>query len=132
MYDRDIIYHVFNQGNNRQTTFFSPENYEYFLRKVKQLIIPHASFFAYCLMPNRFHFLLKSKDRGMELGRSPKLPSSNTELHREPRMQLLSQGFRSLLSSYTQAINRQEGRIGSLWRSKTKIKPGWGADSVLE
>lgn len=34
----------------------------------------------------------------------------------------LNNGFRQLLSSYAQAINKQEGRSGSLFRQKTKAK----------
>jgi len=34
----------------------------------------------------------------------------------------LADGFRQLLSSYAQAINKQEGRSGSLFRQKTKAK----------
>ena len=52
------IYHVFNQGNNRQTVFFEEENYLYFLRKVRKYILSLADILCYCLMPNHFHFLL--------------------------------------------------------------------------
>lgn len=78
-------------------------------------------------MPNHFHFLLKPKNSGLELDKAPKSPASTAVHLEESRMQLLSRGFRILLSSYTQAINRQESRTGFLWRSRTKIKPGWGA-----
>ena len=37
-------------------------------------------------------------------------------------MPTLSNGFRLLLSSYSQAINKQEGRTGSLFRQRTKSK----------
>lgn len=34
----------------------------------------------------------------------------------------LNNGFRQLLSSYAQAINKQQGRSGSLFRQKTRTK----------
>ena len=37
-------------------------------------------------------------------------------------MPALNNGFRQLLSSYSQAINKQEGRSGSLFRQRTKAK----------
>jgi len=36
------LYYVYNQGNNRQKTFFSNDNYLYFLTKMKTHILPHA------------------------------------------------------------------------------------------
>jgi len=52
------IYHVFNQGNNRENIFFSRENYLYFLSKINIYIKPHADILAWCLMPNHFHLML--------------------------------------------------------------------------
>jgi hypothetical protein len=37
-------------------------------------------------------------------------------------MSVVADGFKKLLSSYAQAINKQEGRSGSLFRQKTKAK----------
>lgn len=45
------IYHIYNQGNNRQKIFFDRENYLFFLRKVKTYILPYADIFAWCLYP---------------------------------------------------------------------------------
>ncbi|WP_206044185.1 hypothetical protein [Geitlerinema sp. P-1104] len=35
-------YHIYNRGNNRQTIFFEPENYHYFLTRLRHYLIdPH-------------------------------------------------------------------------------------------
>ncbi|WP_439483512.1 transposase [Cyclobacterium plantarum] len=107
----DKLYHFYNQGNNRETIFFSRENYLYFLKKFRKYVWPHCQVLAYCLMPNHFHFLINTtKDSVVEtkVG-SLVVPALNN-------------GFRLLLSSYAQAINKQEGRSGSLFRQKTKAK----------
>jgi len=56
------LYHIYNQGNNRQPIFFSKENYEFFLRKVRVHILPYADMLAWCLMPNHFHLMVEVKE----------------------------------------------------------------------
>ncbi|MBN1950845.1 MAG: transposase [Bacteroidales bacterium] len=53
------LYHLYNQGNNRQDIFFKHENYLYFLDKMKIHILPHCDILAYCLMPNHFHIMIR-------------------------------------------------------------------------
>ncbi len=52
------LYHIYNQGNNRQKIFFRQENYLFFLKKIKIHILPHADILAWCLMPNHFHLMV--------------------------------------------------------------------------
>lgn len=107
----DKMYHFYNQGNNREKVFFSRENYLYFLTKFKKYVSPNCQVLAYCLMPNHFHFLINTTEKSIEDIKVGNLMVSS-----------LNNGFRLLLSSYTQAINKQEGRTGSLFRQKTKAK----------
>jgi len=48
------IYHVYNQGNNRQRIFFTYDNQVYFLDKIRKHILPYADILAWCLMYNHF------------------------------------------------------------------------------
>jgi len=107
----DKLYHVYNRGNNQQPIFFKPENYLFFLHKVRRFIKPHCNLLAYCLMPNHFHFLLQATPASMAL--------KQTQLGTRTAM---SEGFKNLLSSYTQAINKQENRTGSLFAQNTKAR----------
>ncbi|NNJ12539.1 hypothetical protein EKD04_019625 [Chloroflexales bacterium ZM16-3] len=52
-------YHIFNRGNNRENLFHEERNYVYFLRLYKSHIEPVAETFAYCLLPNHFHLLMR-------------------------------------------------------------------------
>lgn len=107
----DKLYHVYNRGNNQQPIFFKPENYIFFLEKVRRYIRPKCNLLAYCLMPNHFHFLLQATPDSVTIKQTQLI--SQTEL---------SDGFRQLLSTYTQAINKQENRTGSLFSQNTKAK----------
>lgn len=105
------LYHVYNQGNNRQPIFFSRENYLYFLRKMRKQLMPVSGILAYCLMPNHFHFLLYVK----KVEDTHPITSSD-----QMSQHLLVNKIATLLRSYTRAINNQENRSGSLFRQKTK------------
>ena len=103
------IYHIYNMGNNSRQVFFSDENYLYFLRKFRAEVSPYCETLAYCLMPNHFHFLILATEK------------SETYFAKS-KVQVLSRKFGNLLSSYSQAINKQQQSNGSVFRQKTKSK----------
>ena len=53
----DGYYHIYNRGNNRENIFKETRNYRYFLTLYAKHIEPVADTFAYCLLPNHFHWL---------------------------------------------------------------------------
>jgi REP element-mobilizing transposase RayT len=55
-------YHVYNRGINRGRIFFEERNYDYFLQLYAQHVVPIAETYAYCLLPNHFHFLVRIRD----------------------------------------------------------------------
>jgi len=109
-FEKDSIYHVYNRSNEQ--TFFTRENYLFFLKKVNTLLKPNCEILCWCLMPNHFHFLIQATDKSVE---------NIGEKHRE-QTQLLSKNLGTLLSSYTQAINKQLKRKGKLWSHNTEAK----------
>lgn len=107
------LYHIYNQGNNRQQIFFNRENYLFFLTKIRMHILPHADVLAWCLMPNHFHLMVHVREliiRGATSSRTPNNPQD------------LNKSIGIMLASYTRAINKQENRTGSLFRDKTKAE----------
>ena len=101
------LYHVYNQGNNRQQIFFEPKDYFTFLNLFRQLLSPNAETIAWCLMPNHFHFLLFTDERAKQGG-----------IIIDP----ITNALRKLLSGYARIINQKYQRSGSLFRQKTKAK----------
>ncbi|MCK4661456.1 MAG: transposase [Bacteroidales bacterium] len=110
--EKDTIYHLYNRGNNRQKIFFNRNNYLFFLQKVRKHLYPHCDIFAYCLMPNHFHFMIYANAN-----------SEKTKKYGNGRVNIFSENLRIMLSSYTQAINKQENRTGSLFQQNSKLKP---------
>lgn len=45
-FEPGYIYHIYNQGNNRQRIFFNRANYLYFLEKINVYIKPYADILA--------------------------------------------------------------------------------------
>jgi REP element-mobilizing transposase RayT len=108
----NVLFHIYNRGNNQQKIFFKPDNYVFFLKKVRLYILLHCDIFAYCLLPNHFHFLIHADKRTIA-----------TKNISGKKKNVLSEGFKTLLSSYTQAINKQNKTSGSLFQQNTKAKP---------
>ena len=104
------LYHIYNRGNNKQPIFFKRENYLYFLNKVNKYIFPRCDILSWCLMPNHFHFLIRANDETVKIVKEVPI-----------KINALTEGFRLLLSSYTQGINKQENRTGNLFQQKTKF-----------
>jgi putative transposase len=110
-FEPNSIYHVYNRGNNKQVIFFEKRNYEYFLNKIEADIASVCDILAYCLMPNHFHLLIHVPDKSISLNL---IPNQN--------QQFLVRKIGTIQSSYSQAINKQENRTGSLFQQKTKAK----------
>jgi putative transposase len=125
MYHPNIVCHIFNQSINFELLFRSEENYRFFLKKVRKLILPFADILCYCLMPDHFHFMIKPKPEGCSPSPTKKVRKEGDPALDEEFQQMLSHQIKTLLSSYTRAYNNRYKRRGSLFRAKTKAKPGY-------
>jgi len=107
------FYHIFNRGNNKENIFFKQENYRYFLVKFDEYVSDFLEVYAFCLLPNHFHFLARLKENLAGFKNLQGLGSSNTRCP-------VAQAFSNLFNCYTKAINRQEDRTGSLLQKNFK------------
>ncbi len=54
-----LIYHVINRGNGKQKVFHKDHDFIAFIKLIKEAKKRYPiNIFAYCLMPNHFHFVL--------------------------------------------------------------------------
>lgn len=118
-FEEDHLYHVFNQGNNKQQIFFKEDNYLFFLKKIRTHISPYAEVLAYCLMPNHFHLMIKVSRVEVDISEGF---VQNETLAKVACKRTLNQSIGIMLRSYTCAINKQEGMSGSLFRKETKAQ----------
>ena len=120
------LYHIYNQGNNRQKIFFNHENYLFFLKKIKRHVVPHADIIAWCLMPNHFHLLVYVNQVMVSVNTDGVTPSHPVSKLKEISF---NDNIGILLRSYSRAVNNQEHRVGALFREETKaecVKPNVG------
>jgi putative transposase len=101
IFEAGHYYHVYNRGNNHENIFIEEKNYRYFLEKIKKYILPIADVYAYCLLKNHFHIVLRIKDK-------IDLPEKFKEKIHLP--------FSNLFNSYSKSINKMYNRDGSLFQ----------------
>jgi len=93
-------YHLYNRGNNRENIFHEARNYDYFLRLYAKHIFPVADTYAYCLLKNHFHFLIRIKE----------------DLSGLKNLRGVSKPFSNFFNAYARAFNRAYGRTGALFQ----------------
>ncbi len=102
------FYHIWNRGNNRENLFYNKGNYEYFIRLYDSYMDDVIETYAFCLLPNHFHILIRTKPFHQ--------PGERAKLKMNP----VSAAFRKLFTAYSQAINIQQKRTGSLFQKPFK------------
>jgi putative transposase len=105
-------YHIYNRGNNKQPIFFNNRNFIFFIKKIREQLATCAEIICYCLMPNHFHIIIQANEKSI---------TERTSFGGKP-MQEFAYRVGILLSSYSQAVNKQNGITGSLFQQKTKAK----------
>jgi REP element-mobilizing transposase RayT len=109
-------FHIYNRGHNSGEIFIEEENYRHFLRLYAKYIVPVADTFAYCLMRNHFHLLVRIKDLDGHLGimRAPRATGDHQGLgQRNP-----TQAFSNLFNAYAKALNKRYRRTGEVFEKR--------------
>ncbi len=106
----DHHYHIYNHANGNDNLFKVEANYYFFIEKYVKYILPIADTFAYCLLPNHFHFFIRIHSN------SPVFENS------EDISEYCSQQFSNLFNGYTQAYNKRYERKGSLFIPRFRRK----------
>lgn len=116
--ENGLYYHIYNRGINSCNIFNSDGYYEYFLKLYDKYLCSVVDTFAWVLMPNHFHFLVRIKEKENTV-------STNTpdRVLNPVRGQVKpSQHFSNLFNAYAQAYNKQNQRHGSLFERPFKRK----------
>lgn len=125
-------YHIFNHANGFENIFTEDENYRFFLEKYQQYILPIAETYAYCLLPNHFHLVVRIRRREVleEVFRNFKSTNfskvqnfGKVEVTDNMIEYYISKQFANLFSCYTQSFNKVNKRRGSLFLKNFRREP---------
>jgi REP element-mobilizing transposase RayT len=124
VFEEGCFYHIYNRTIDKQPMFKTESNYEFFLKQYNKYLSPVTDTYAYCLLGNHFHILLRVKENSsiitdlssfQKLSNLPVANISNKSTH-----DLVSHQFRKFFQSYAMAFNKQYGRVGTLFQTPFK------------
>lgn len=99
-------FHIYNRGINKEKIFLCDEHYKLFMDRYNFLLEPYLETYAYCLLPNHFHFLIKLNDTILPGGEH-----------------IVSTHLNILFSQHARMINKESKRYGNLFcKSFKRIK----------
>ncbi len=138
--EHDTYYHIYNRGINGCDLFRNIDDYKHFLRLYEKYIESIADTFAWVLMPNHFHLLIRIKSE-KEIGIYKNLNSNGSKdsvrFQTKPNEYLSeSEGpdrvgikkpnptkhFSHLFNAYAKYINKKYQRTGSLFEHPFRRK----------
>src|SRR5688572_12342520 len=99
-------YHVYTHANGFENLFRCDRNYLYFLDKYRKYIYPFADTYAFCLMPNHLHLMIRIRSEEKVL-QCLKIKNPSLQALESPGdfSLVLSQQFSNMFNGYTQAYN---------------------------
>ncbi len=111
----DTFYHIYNRGINRENIFKEETNYSFFLDKFHRHVSPVAGTYAYCLLKNHFHFLIKTRTEDDIRSSFP--AKRDVEVSK-----IIALQFSHFFNSYAQAVNKTYDRTGGLFETPFRRK----------
>jgi len=129
-------YHIYSRANGRENLFVAEADYTRFLNLYEKYIETIADTYAFCLMKNHFHLLVKIKDKD-DIGYyktlntdKPDDPArfqtttclNNTEALSKAQRPNPVKHFAHLLNAYTKYFNARYQRHGNLFERPFKRK----------
>ncbi|MFO7878836.1 MAG: hypothetical protein R6V52_02205 [Bacteroidales bacterium] len=119
-------YHVYNRGNNSQQVFFRERDFFLFQELMQIFILPIADLYAYCLLRNHFHFVLKVKENRVYKYNIKNAPKEKIEKwacierpedykSRGLKIPNPSRHLSHMFNSYAKCLNKKYVRHGSIF-----------------
>ncbi len=94
-------YHVYNRAKNGDPLFGNEEDYRFFLKLYQTHICPIAETYAYCLLSDHLHFLIRIRE------------DADGSLYKH---------FALLFNGYAKGYNRHNAKEGKIFKFKLKRK----------
>lgn len=109
-----MYYHIYNRGINNENLYKENRNHDYFLQLYTKHIDPIAETYAWCLLKNHFHLLVRIKSFEEII--------QSQESFELKKIIVPHQSFGNLFNAYTKSINKSFNRHGALFERPFKRK----------
>jgi putative transposase len=96
------FYHIYNRATGNESLFRNDAGYLHWISLFKEYVLPFCEVYAYCLLPNHFHLLLRINEN-----------ISGKDF---------SKAMSDLANSYAKWVNVKYGRKGTLFMRPFKRK----------
>ena len=123
-------YHVYNRTNNREALFHDDTDRRFFMEQYKRFVADYVDTYAYCLLPNHFHWAVRIKSAVALAALSEQIPApqrtaaqhfllaqqeEERDFHR-----LLERQFTRMFTAYAMFFNGRYTRSGNLFHRPFK------------
>ena len=127
-------YHIYNRGNNYENIFIEEADYLHFLNIYDVYISPIADIYAWCLMKNHFHILVRIKDESKigflnsdnSKSEDPSIKWKTYDVENQDKKfvkkPIPTQQFKHLFNAYSRWFNIRHNRRGSLFEKNYERK----------
>ena len=123
-YDEGFCYHIYNRCTTEINLFQSAEMCDFFLHRLKKYVEPFIHVYAYCLMPNHFHLLVRIKNKSEIKEASIDYNESNKlkQFHANEIAlnDVIEDQMRRLFSRVVLRFNKITKRIGPVFTERMK------------
>jgi putative transposase len=118
------FYHIYNRTNNKELLFLDNYDRNYFLKQWNIYLGPYLDIYAYCLMSNHFHFIVKIRETDEAFFKAveqDKTVAADKFSHGEIDIDsFLEDQLKRFFASYAQTFNKKYKRHGSVFQKRFK------------
>ena len=141
-FEENQFYHIYNRTVDKHALFCNEGNYTFFLQRYDAYLSPVVDTYAYCLLGNHFHLLVRirsmeeltafldSEAKAKNLLNTQKnlstlYPEDLTTFQKLSNLsktphEIVSHQFQKFFQSYAMAFNKQQSRVGTLFQTPFK------------
>ena len=127
----DCTYHIFCRANAFDKLYLNDENYLFFLERFKSHISGVSETFAFNLLPNHYHFIIRARSL-IDIESEFRKVKNNQPFIIENASSFIMERFSNLSNSYTKAFNKRFNRKGSLFLPLKRVKIETDSDLASE
>ncbi len=120
-FDHGFVYHIYNKVVSSENLFNDPSDYNDFFQRYATYLAPYFDTYAYNLIPNHFHFLVRVKDKAKIDVSTENTTAAQKYLQGiEPINSFLENQLGRMFSGMALRFNTKNNRVGPLLKAGVK------------